>query len=428
MTVMEVFAGELEAKLDKVKVRAEAIVETAREEDRELTDDDQRRLDTLHAEAERLKGDHERATRDFGITDTARERITTARQQPVHYRSAGELLWDLLHARDDVDARDRVVRLQRAVDQSRQPVRLYRAAEHLGLDKANTVPTAGGFNGLVVAPNVGAVLDPSPVGAPLFGTLGPVPAAGATFQRPRIVDPNFDTGVAGGLQEKAEGPSKAWDILAEPLTLDVIRGYINVSELLLEMLAGSLDMVVGHMNRRLEWSLERAALVAVTDGAGTAIPLAADADAQAVMAAIAAAKAHVFRTTMQWPTWIAFGATGAERLMALTDAAGRPLFPNIGAANAPGVADGAGPPATVAGLSSVPTFAIDDADLYVGNGASLEAYLRRFPIMQALEPSLFGRQVGVAAAVTFYNPITTESPDGGTTPAEREGVAHIDWA
>lgn len=428
MSVLADVAADLEAQIVRNRATVEAIFQTARDEDRDLVDTEEATVDRLAAANDALNVKLERATRDLGVSDTVRQRIEVARVQPVQYRSAGELLHDLLHARDDVDARDRVTRLQRSVDQARQPIRLQRAAEHLGLDKANTVAVAGGFNGLVVAPNVGAVLDPSPRGAPLFAALGPVPATAATFQRPRIVDPNFDDGVAGGLQEKAEGPSKTWDIVAEPLALDVIRGYINVSELLLEMLAGSLDMVVGHMNRRLEWALERAAVAAVVDGAGDPIPLAADADAAAVQAAIAQAKADVFRATFEWPTWIAFGPDGAERLMALTDAAGRPLFPNIGAANALGSSDDAGPPATVAGLRSVPTRAITDADLYIGSGASVEAYLRRFPIMQALEPALFGRQIGVAAGATFYNPITTESPDGGTTPAEREGVAHVDWA
>jgi HK97 family phage major capsid protein len=420
-------ATDLEDQIARNKRSAEQIWATAREEHRDLVDTEEATLDRLAETNNGLNARLERATRDMDVSASVRERLQLVRSAtPVTYRSAGELLRDMLHAPDDVDARSRVERMQRSVDATREPLRLTRAAEHLGLDKANTVAVAGGFNGLVVVPSVGAVLDPSPVGAPLFSTLGPVPATTATFQRPRIVDPNFDTGVAGNLQEKEEGPSKAWDIVAEPLTLDVVRGYINVSELLLEMVAGSLDMVISHMNRRLEWALERAAFAAVGSGAEV-IPLAADADAAAAQAAIAAAKASVFRATKAWPTWIAFGADGAERLMALTDAAGRPLFPNIGAANALGTSDG-GPPATVAGLRSVPTHAITDADLYIGNSASVEAYLRRFPIMQALEPALWGRQIGVAAAATFYNPITTEAGAGNVPPAERAGVAKIDWA
>jgi hypothetical protein len=429
-TVLEELTQGYRDQIAENKQRVENYARAALEEQRELNEHELEQMDKLGEINERLTRSIERTTREYDVNQGVADRLAVlgqARTSDVQYRSAGELLWDMIHANHDEEARNRCQRFQRAIDSGRQPVRLQRAAEHLGLDKANTVATAGGFNGLVVIPNVGAVLDPSPVGAPLFNALGPVPATAATFQRPRIVDPNFGTGVAGGLQEKAEGPSKAWDIVAEPLSLDVIRGYINVSELLLEMVAGSLDMVISHMNRRLEWKLETAAATELATGA-LVIPLAADADAAAVQKAIADAAVAVFQATKQWPTWIAFGPVGAGRLMALCDAAGRPLFPWLSPGNALGQGGFDRPPLSVAGLTPIPTAAIIDADLYVGNGASMEAYLRRFPVMQALEPALWGRQIGVAAAATFYKPITTEAGPGDVPPAKREGVAKIDWA
>jgi hypothetical protein len=429
-TALEELTVSYRDEIAKNKEMAESYARVAVDEQRELTDHERETMDKLFERNQRLTESMERTTRDYGLNQEVADRIKlvgAAGDNDIHYRSAGELLWDLLHSNSDADARERSARLQRAVDKTRAPLRLTRAAQHMGLDKDNTVPVAGGFGGLIVIPNVGAVLDFSPQGAPLFTALSPVPAATATFQRPRIVDPNFDTGVGGGLQEKAEGPSKAWEIVAEPLSLDVVRGYINVSELLLEMIAGSLDLVVGHMNNRLEWALERAAVAQLTSTTAS-IPLAADADSATVLKAIADGVVAVFQATGRWSTWIAFGPEGAGRLMALTDAAGRPMFPFLGPANALGTGSLNMPPTTIAGLNPIPTPGITDASLYIGNSLSIEAYVRRFPVMQALEPALWGRQIGVAAAAAFYKPITTEEGPGGTPPAERAGVAKIAWA
>ena len=203
--------------------------------------------------------------------------------------------------------------------------------------------------------------------------------------------------------------------------MDVVRGYINVSELLLEMIAGSLDMVTTHMNKRLASMLEAKAITAVS-ATTASVPLAADADAAAVQAALATASGMVATATGQWATWVAMGIEGAVRLASLTNLAGDAIFPGIG----PG--DVNGPPSAVYGLRPILSTGITGADLFVGNGDSFEAYERRFPLMQALEPALWGRQIGVAGGYAFYSPITTESPDGGTTPAEREGVVKVDWA
>ena len=428
--VMAEIATDLEDQIARNVRSVETIFATAREEERDLVDTEEATVDRLHETNKALNVRLERATRDIGIDAGVRERLDMVRSStPVQYQSAGELLYDMLHAATgDGEARARVQRLQRSVDQNRQPIRLERAAEHMGLDKAKTQAVAGGFNGLVVAPNVGAVLDPSPVGAPLFSALGPIPAVGSTFQRPRIVDPNFYVGVGVVPTEKSEGPSKAWDIVTEPITLDVIRGYINVSELLLEMVAGSLDMIISHMNRRLEWALERAAVTAV--GAGSqSVALAAGATADAVQKAIAQAATLSFAITMQWPTWIAIGPVAAGRLLGLTDTTGRAIFPWIGPTNALGTGNFTqGAPSSIGGLTPVFTPGITTADMFVGGPTSIEAYIRRFPLMQALEPALFGRQIGVAAAAQFYHPITAEAGPGNVPPAKREGIVKIAWA
>ena len=99
------------------------------------------------------------------------------------YRSAGEYLWDIIHKNDDPDAHMRLNKFHS------------RAAEHMGYDKSKTVAVAGGFNGLTTIPTLGPVLDPYPASRPLFTALGARTITSLEFRRPRIVDPNFATGV-----------------------------------------------------------------------------------------------------------------------------------------------------------------------------------------------------------------------------------------
>ena len=184
-------AASLEAEINEIVDTAETIYRNAREEGRDLLESEQVTLDRLATKRDAKNADLVRATKAWQPDAEVTEKLKRLRGgTPVVYRSAGELLWDMLHAQTDTDAADRY---RRTV--------IVRAAEHLGLDKANTVPVAGGYNGLVVASNVGPVLDPYPGDMPLFTALDPQPITGATFNRPRIVDPNFARGVAGGLQE-----------------------------------------------------------------------------------------------------------------------------------------------------------------------------------------------------------------------------------
>lgn len=411
-------AEQIEAELANVAASAELIYRNARDEDREPLEAEVASLTRLSAKRDELNQALDLATRSYAIDDAVAAKLAAIRTgtgaNPIAYRDAGRLLWDMLHAQSNPDAADRY---KRGIV---QPV-LNRAAEHLGLDKANTVPTAGGMNGLVVAPNVGPVLDPYPGDMPLFSALGPTTITTATFQRPRIVDPNFDSSMSDNPQEKAEGASKAWDIVTEPVSMRVVRGYINVSELLLEMVTESLGMVVSHMNARLAGMLEAKAVAAIAATTATPITLGAAATAAEVQAAIMQASGQVFDATRRPATWVAMGSQGWVRLGSLTNLAGDSIL-QVGAG------DAANTGASVFGLRPVLTHGITDADLYVGNALSIEAYERRFPVMQALEPALFGRQIGVAGGYAFYDPITTEAGAGNTPPAERAGVAHIDWA
>lgn len=374
--------------------------------------DAQERVRSLNTQVDQL-------TQNLELADSAKDRIRALDPRIIAkdftYRSAGEFVYDLIHRGDNPDSQLRMNKF------------MTRAAEHMGYDKANTTPVAGGFNGLIVAPVLGPILDPTPEGRPLFSAIGARRLETLTFVRPRVVDPNINTGVGVVALEKSEMPSKAWDIVGETVTTSRVGGYINVSEVLVEMLSGSLDMVVSHMNRRVE-NYSEFAVVTELNKTLNLINLPTDADSAAITAAIGQAAAAVVAATNRLPTWVAMGPTAWGRLIGITDLAGRPIMPPANPVNAMGSGGADAYFATFGGLRTVVTPAITDSSVYVGNGDGLEIYERPMPLMQAFEPSLYGRQIGVATFLGFYHPITKEATTTPVAPAQRNGIVKIVWA
>jgi len=408
----------LDEREQKVSI-IENLASVAADEGRDLHETDLSTIQNYKARIAAVDKQIESVSGDLELADSVRNRVRSLDPSVIAkdftYRNAGEYLWDAFHLRDDNNA---LVRWQK----------FHRAAEHIGYDQSNTIPTAGGFNGLVVAPVVGAVLNPRPSGRPLFSALGVNPMVSGSFMRPRIVDPNFDTGVAPQGQEKSELVSKAWDILSDPVQGTVVGGYINISLLAESLIPSAYDMIVAQMNRRLEAYTERAAVTEMARTTAT-IPLAADADSAAVTQAFGDASTLVFENTGMLPTWAAMGAKGWGALIGKSDLAGRPMIPPVGPVNAWGQSGGNNEFFTgLAGLRFVVTPGITDKDIYVGNSFGLEVYEKQLPVLQAVEPSVFGRQLSVQSIVAFYRPVTAEAGPSNTPPAQNNGVVKIDWA
>jgi len=408
----------MDERNQKVQV-IENLASVAHEEGRDLHDSDLQTIDNYRSRIAVIDTQIEKVAGDLELADSVRTRVRYLDPEmgrDFSYRSAGEYLVDAFTMNRDPVAHKRWTQFHK------------RAAEHMGYDKDNTVPVAGGYNGLVISPVVGAILNPRPEGRPLFAALGVRPIESGSFMRPRIVDPNFDTGVGPQGQEKSELPSKAWDILNEPVNAIQVGGYINISQLLLSMIPASFDMIVAQMNRRLEAYTERAAVTEMAKTAAT-IPLAADADSGAINAALGQASATVYANTGDLPTWLAMGPKAWGRLIGTSDLAGRPMIPPVGPVNAWGGGGGTDTFFTsFAGMRVVVSYAISDADMYVGNAYGLEVYEKRLPILEAIEPSVLGRQLAVASLLAFYRPPTKEAGPSNTPPAEYNGVVKIDWA
>src|SRR5207253_10509431 len=119
---------------------------------------------------------------------------------------------------------------------------------------------------------------------------------------------------------------------------------------------------------------------------------------------------------------IAYGPLGWAQLGSLVDAAGRPLFPFLGASNAIGTSSlgdfNLGP----LGLQQIVTHGISTTDIFMGNSLAFEAYVYSSPLLEAIGPALLGRQVAVAESMAFYRPTTKEAGPGDVPPAEQNGA------
>lgn len=396
---------------ETIVTRIDGVKATSIEQKRELSDQDKRALADWQARIKELDELIDLVSFDVEMNQQVAGRIaaisTEMDNQPVAYRSAGELLWDVLHM-GEPEPRRRYEKFTQ------------RAAQHMGTSAAATVPTAGGFAGLVVNQVYGPVIDIIPSGRPFLSLLGVTPAPSSlAFMRPRLVDPNIDTGVATQALEKAELASKAFSIANDPLTLTTMGGYLNISQQLISLVAGALDIIIAQMNKRLARATEKAAITELSLSTAK-VTLSNTADAATTLKAIYDASALVYANTGELATWLVMGPTGWSRLGGLSDLAGRPMFPYLGATNADGGARAdqfnlVGP----AGLQTAVTPAITDTTFWVGNSTSLEAYEYRYPLLESVEPSVLGRQIAVASSMVFYRPITNE------TGPLRNGAVHI---
>lgn len=383
-----------EAKLGLIAT----ITDRASEEGRELTDQDEATIAAANGEIAKLNRQIDLLAADLELAEDTQARLAGLGNGVVaagdyHYRSAGQLLWDVLH-QTDPDARARYGKVMR------------RAAEHMGTLASATTQVAGDLAGLVVRPVVGPVSDPSPKGTPFASAIGmrDIPASdGFGFGRPYLIDDGFETGVAKQALQKAELASKAFKIAVDNVPLDTYGGYLNASVQLLSFNPTALDIIVNQLRRRLEHQVDGAMFAEASESTGN-VPLADTATAAELIQAIYDAAAAYYAVTNELPSWLAMGPLGWARLGGLTDAAGRPLFPTLGAANAPGTMSASSFAVTVAGLMPVITPSITDNTYWVGGEAGIEGYIYRFPVLEAVEPSVLGRQVAVAASTAAYRP------------------------
>jgi hypothetical protein len=423
---LDTLSNKLLSEREDLAARAAVVKRNAEEQGRDLNEADTTALTSYRERIGQLDDQLKITTQDFTLNTEVADRIARISGAPVVKRGANP--WEHMHA-GQVLADFLLVRSSPAAEARVNSWKQYheRAAEHMGTDKSLTVPTAGGFGGLLIKPMVGPVINLTPTESPLLSLIGPQDSPNAmSFQRPRIIDPNFATAAQKQSKEKAELSSKAFDITADTVSLETWGNYLNISLQAEQFISGSLDTVISQLTARTVYALE-SAVGAELEKATEKVTLAADADAAAVLAAWQEGAALVYKNTRRPPTWAVAGIEGWSRLSGLSDLAGRPLFPAMGnSVNVLGTT--AGPSSMTLNVNGIPlavSLGIDDGSIYMGNSFGLEAYLHRYPVLQAVEPALIGRQVAVAASIGFYQPPTTEAGPGNVPPAVHGGIVVI---
>jgi hypothetical protein len=407
------------AKRTELCDRAASIKASAAATERELSDDELKIIDDVNKALPDIDRQLETVTIEHEMSDEVRDRISrvsgAVRPSAGPYQSVGHLVWDAVHQDSDEDAR---IRYRSAVDRAatrngrveiNQPLErsntmFDRAAEHMGTIAADTVATAGDLAAVTVIPKVGPVINPYPARMPFAVALGLTTATAGHFTRPFIVDADFDAGVAAQSAQKAELASEMFTTDDDIVKLTTYGGYLNVSQQLLTWTPGALGIIVDQMNRRRSSKIE-AALVAELSASTGETALAADADAAEMITAIWQAAAAVGSSTDEPPTMIVMGWDGWARLGGLADAAGRPLMPFAGG----GVFG--------TGLRPVVTPKITDDSFWVLNDLSIEAWVYYYGVLEAVEPSVLGRQVAVAADFKALRPTPYANTAQHLTPA-----------
>lgn len=415
-------AEQILAERDKIENTINVLQATAHDRGELPSDTDLETIEKGQARIKVLDRQLEVVGEDVSMDDDTRERLMRggAGRAPSapKYRTAGELM------RDTVLANFAPKGFEGAAEARERYERHMRAAEHMGTTAEATTPTAGGFGGLQTIPVVGPTIDVSNAAQPFLNRIGKRRAPGTDFARPRIVDPDLKTGEGAGKQtlQKAELKSKKFDVKSDLLTLETYGGYLNVSQQVISLQAAAWDIIITQLQKRVAWQGEAAAILELQQSASE-VPLATGAASDVVLSALVDGAVEVWEKTGEFPTWIAFGALGWARLAKLVDDVKRPLFPFLGAQNALGTSNLGGAALGPLGLDQILTPGITNADIWMGNDIAIEAYNYPFPVLEAVEPSVFGRQVAVAEALAFYRPTTTEGTPGTGDGAVRIGPA-----
>lgn len=384
--------------------KIEFIQSTAKERGKDPTDDDLEIVTTSKARVKKIDGFIEVLGEDMSMNQDTQDKLRAFGSglvpQVPKYRTAGHAMADFVQATFG-NANDRDHREAK----SRWDLLMKRAAEHMGTTAAATTPTAGGFGGLFVDPVVGPIINVLPQGQPFLTGVGKQQAPNSlSFLRPTISDPDFDTGADIQELQKAELASKKFDVSTNAVTLDTVGGYLNVSQQLISMHPTGWDIIINQLRARVARQGELLALAELANSSG-AVALATGADAATTWLALVQAARMVAVSTQMPAEWIAYGPLGWERLAKVVDTTGRPLFPSLGPVNAFGQANLGDQDVNMSGLRPIYSPALTGSSIWIGNSLTFEAYSYAFPVLEAVEPSVFGRQVAVAEALGFYRPV-----------------------
>jgi HK97 family phage prohead protease len=271
--------------------------------------------------------------------------VVTARPR-VEFSGAGDYLSTYVAAmRGDRDASRRI---EAAVAQ----------------DKLASVP------GIVPEPIVGDLISDASMGRPVVNSSRrlPMPSAGASFIRPMV---SQHTTVGKQATEISELASQLMKIDPITVTKDTYGGVVQLSFQSRDFTDPALmTIITSDLARNYAEATEAATCAALEAGATGAATMVAGSE----VAAIYAASAAVSDATGQLADTVYAAPDQWAMLGGLVDSTGRPLFPTLGATNAPGTGRADSWAMNPAGLSLVVSNKLSEGSLIVGSRRYLETY------------------------------------------------------
>jgi HK97 family phage prohead protease len=266
--------------------------------------------------------------------------------------------------------------------------------------------------GILPVPIITPVIDLSATDRPIYSSLTSrgMPPKGKQFTRPKITQ---HVSITQQATEKAELASQAMTVTSDTVQKITYGGTLDVSFQDIDWTEPAvMNLLVTDFVNVYTQVTEKAATSQLVAAAGTAQSLPATATAKEVVAALYAAAADIYAKTFRYPDTIWCSPAMWAFLGSLCDDSGRPVFPYLGASNAPG-AFGQGITGTAAnplGARLVVSWALSGTapTLVVGNSSLIETYEDRRGMIQALNVT----QLGMDLAYYGYSAMYTVSEDG----------------
>lgn len=385
----------LRDEYDQLQGTLDGIENTAELQKRGLTNSDMELINKTKDRQTELASQIDALAREAEISDSAKARLArlgggnNGGIGSVEYRSVGEYLHDDIGSKIATDPAKRM--------EYRQKLEAYqRVAQHITTDFAS--------DGTIPQPVLGPTLSFIDTSRPLISNLGvrAIPG-GPSFRRPKLVDDHLSDGIGVQAVQKTELVSEKFSLTSDQIDLETLGGYVNVARQVIDWGVASLQQIVDQLAARYAYASERKAVAELSESTGH-VPLAAGADSAATIKALYDAAALVYSNTGQLPTTIAMGPSGWASLGALSDAAGRQVFPFLSPVNSAGQQSADSFAGNPLGLSQVVTPGITTPDFWVYNDLCLEIYEQTVGQLTVSEPSVVGVQVAWVGYFAGYRP------------------------
>jgi HK97 family phage major capsid protein len=380
----------LKRQMDQALGEVETITNRAVDDDRDLSDAEQRtcearrsRITELESELE-VEADlaqrsasyqglvaHIGPAQDQPMRGQLVERQAAAQLDVPTYNTAGAYLVDFLTRSTDPDAAQRFSRY------------LERAVQH---------QTTAQNPGILPVPILGPVFTEQAARRPAIesATLRPLPGSGKTFQRPKISQYTL-----AGVQAAEKGELASRPMLIDPITVtkSTYGGVVNLSWQDRDWTDPSiLDLIVADLAASYANATDAAFvtyfLSTVTQTEALATP-----DSKGLLGAIFAATGTIFSQTNTMPDtlWVAPDVWGS--LGSMVDSTGRQLFATVNPVNGLGTIS----PTTMTGSLAGYKLAIDknlpSGTAVLGDSTYVEVYETVGGQVSAIEPSVLGTQI-----------------------------------